>query len=170
MIPIEQLSGDPRALRGVFALFPSGVTVVCGLDVTAEPFGIAASSFTTVSLDPALVSVCVQKTSRRWPALRVRRRLGVSVLGEEQASVCRQISRSDGDRFEGIAWVASPDGAVFVEKATAHLDCSIYEEIEAGDHLIVLMRIHAVLVDTTIEPLVFHGSRFRRLRADAHLT
>lgn len=153
---------DTRALRDAFACFPSGVTAVCGV-VDGRPVGLAASSFTTVSLDPPLVSVCAQNTSSTWPHLRTATRLGVSVLGEHQQELCQQLASKTTDRFEGLDWSTDPAGAVLIDGAPLQLSCTIESEVEAGDHCIVLLRIHDVRADTTVAPLVFHGSTYRRL-------
>lgn len=164
MIQLEPLSGDHRALRQAFGCFPSGVTAVCAL-IDGTPVGMAASSFTSVSMDPPLVSVCVQDTSTTWPKLRPRTRLGVSVLAEGHDAECRSLSQKEGDRFAGVSWEASPDDAVFIHGATAWLDCSVERELPAGDHSIALLRIHGLQADPVAAPLVFHSSRFRALTA-----
>jgi flavin reductase (DIM6/NTAB) family NADH-FMN oxidoreductase RutF len=151
------------ATCGAFGCFPSGVTAVCGLADGAAPLGMAASSFTPVSIDPPLVSVCVQNTSTTWPRLRELRRLGVSVLAEGQDDACRRLSMKRGDRFTGVGWEAGPDGAVFVRGATVWLDCSVHSEVAAGDHLIALLQIHGLRAEQDRAPLVFHGSRYRQL-------
>lgn len=153
---------DPATLRGVFGCFPSGVTAVGGLR-DGRPVGLAASSFTSVSLDPALVSVCAQNTSATWPVLRDLPRLGISVLAQDQEAACRALAAKDRDRFAGTQWYATPTGAVFVHRATAWLECSIHHEIPAGDHSIVVLRVHAFWAEPEAAPLVFHGSRFRQL-------
>jgi flavin reductase (DIM6/NTAB) family NADH-FMN oxidoreductase RutF len=126
---------------------------------------MAASSFTAVSLDPPLVSVCVQDTSATWPRLRARPRLGISVLAETHDDACLALSRKHGDRFAGVSWDATADGAVFVHGAAAWLDCVVETEVEAGDHRIVLLRILGAHAEPEVAPLVFHGSRFRLLAA-----
>ncbi|WP_329139776.1 flavin reductase family protein [Streptomyces sp. NBC_01476] len=151
-------------LRRVFGAFPTGVTAVAAL-VDGAPVGIAASSFTSVSLDPPLVSVCVAHSSTTWPALRGAGRLGVSILGAHQERACRQLAARDGDRFAGLDWHATDDGAVLVEDASAWLDCSVDQVIRAGDHDIVLLRVHELDADPAVPPLVFHASGFRRLEA-----
>src|SRR5918997_4998820 len=83
VVELDDLSADPQELRRAYGCFPSGVTAICTL-VDGAPDGMAASSFTSVSLDPPLVSVCVQNTSTTWPRLRHLPRLGVSVLAESQ--------------------------------------------------------------------------------------
>ncbi|MEY9964769.1 flavin reductase (DIM6/NTAB) family NADH-FMN oxidoreductase RutF [Streptacidiphilus sp. MAP12-16] len=155
---------QPTTLRRVFGAFPTGVTAIAAL-VDGSPVGLAASSFTPVSLDPPLVSVCVAHSSTTWPVLRDRPRLGVSVLGAHHERACRQLAARDGDRFASLDWRATPDGAVLVEDATAWLDCSIEQLIRAGDHDIVLLRVHELDADAAVPPLVFHASGFRRLEA-----
>lgn len=156
--------GDAALLRQVFACFPSGVTAVCA-EVDGEPVGMAASSFTSVSVDPPLVSVCIQNSSQTWPRLRTARRIGLSVLSAGQDGACRSLSAKRGDRFAGIRWTRSDDGAIFVEDATAMLDCTLHAELPAGDHAIALLQIHQVHADIGAAPLIFHGSRFRTLAA-----
>ncbi|PYC88032.1 oxidoreductase [Streptomyces tateyamensis] len=152
----------PEDLRRVFGTFPTGVTALAAL-ADGTPVGLAASSFTSVSLDPALVSVCVAHTSTTWPLLRDRARIGVSVLGAHQESACRQLAARSGDRFAGLDWRATPEGAVLLTGASAWFDCSIDRLVRAGDHDIVLLRIHELGADHTVAPLVFHAGRFHRL-------
>ncbi|WP_307811593.1 flavin reductase family protein [Streptomyces fildesensis] len=149
-------------LRRAFGCFPSGVAAVCA-SYEGEPLGLAASSFTSVSMDPPLVSLCVQHTSATWPKLRKQPRLGLSALAEGQDEICTRLAGRAGDRFAGTNWFASEDGAVFVDGATLWLDCTIREEVSCGDHDIVLMQIHGLSATPDMSPLVFHGSRFRRL-------
>lgn len=157
---------DGPTLRRAFSCFPSGVTAICGL-VDGEPVGMAASSFTSVSLDPPLVLVCVARESGTWARLRSVERLGVSVLSAQQADGCRQLAARDGDRFAGLAWTRTDGGAVTIASSSAWLECEVASEVEGGDHTVVLLRILQLDADPTIEPLVFHGSAFRRLEATA---
>jgi flavin reductase (DIM6/NTAB) family NADH-FMN oxidoreductase RutF len=151
-------------LRQAFGCFPSGVAAVCAT-MDGVPFGLAASSFTSVSLAPPLVSVSIQHSSTTWPVLRQLPRLGVSVLAEGQDEICNRLADKTGDRFAGTDWSASPDGSVFMHGATLWLDCTIHAEVPSGDHDIVLLHIHGLRADASTPPLVFHGSRYRRLAA-----
>lgn len=154
---------DSRLLRDAFGCIPSGVIAVCALADDGTPAGMAVSSFATVSLSPPLVSVCIQSTSGTWPMLQGRQRLGISVLAEEQHREGRQLASRDGDRFAGLQWQAAEDGAVYLGDAVAWFNCSITDQVPAGDHLIALLEIHAVRTSPHSAPLVFHGSRFRSL-------
>ncbi|MGX9790015.1 flavin reductase family protein [Mycobacterium sp. MMS18-G62] len=162
VVPTASACVDEAELRRVFGCFPSGVIAVCAI-VDGVPVGMAASSFTAVSISPALVSICVQNTSTTWPRLRGRRRLGVSVLAECHGDACVSLSRKVGDRFAGVSWSELPGGGVLVHGASAWLDCRVAGEVAAGDHTIALLEICAMGADPETPPLVFHGSRFRQL-------
>jgi flavin reductase (DIM6/NTAB) family NADH-FMN oxidoreductase RutF len=153
---------DSRTLRNAFGCFPTGVTAICAM-IDGEPVGMAASSFVSVSLDPPLVLVCIQNSSTTWKKLRSASRIGVSVLGEGHDRACSQLAAKSGDRFESLEWFTTEDGAVLLEGSAVSLDCSVAEEIAAGDHRLVLLRIEKLAFQPAVNPLVFHGSRFRKL-------
>ncbi|OXM67133.1 MULTISPECIES: flavin reductase family protein [Amycolatopsis] len=160
IVPVA--TGDQ--LRQAFGCFPSGVAAVSAL-IDDRPVGLAVSSFTSVSLSPPLVSVCMQHTSTTWPILRQSPRLGLSVLSEDHRDTCMRLAGKATDRFAGTDWTAAAEGGVFVHGATLWLDCSIHAEVPAGDHDIVLLLIHGMRADPRTAPLVFHGSQFHRLTA-----
>ncbi len=160
---------DPKALRDAFGAFPTGV-VALAAEVDGEPVGLAASSFTSVSLDPPLVSVSVAHTSKTWPDLRRARHIGVTVLADHHGAVCRQLSGPVAARFSGLALSVTQDGAVTLDEGVVRFPCSLSRAVEAGDHVIVLLQVHGV--DHGDEagdgrPLVFHRSGFGRLERSA---
>ena len=161
MIAARKIS-DSRELRNAYGHFPTGVTALCAL-YEGQPVGMAASSFMPVSLEPPLVSVCVNNTSRTWAVLGRLARLGVSVLAESQDRACRQLAAATGDRFSGLEWESAGEGAVFIRGAPVWFDCSIHDRVPAGDHVIVLLRIEGLKIYPGIRPLVFHASEFRHL-------
>lgn len=163
-VELAPVSGEDgsRALRTSFGRFPSGVVALCAV-VDGAPVGMAASSFTSLSLDPPLVLVCVDRASTTWPRLRGADRLGVSVLGEAHDAAARQLASRTADRFAGLDLATSADGALLVHGATAWLDCSLEEELPGGDHLIVVLRVHGHRALDDQGPLVFHDSGFGRL-------
>jgi flavin reductase (DIM6/NTAB) family NADH-FMN oxidoreductase RutF len=157
---------DPARLREAFGVFPSGVVAVAA-EVDGMPIGLAASSFTSVSLEPALVSFSVANSSKTWPTLRTAERLGVTILADHHGEVCRQLAGPVDDRFEGLTISATDEGAVTLDDGLARFACSIHQEVEAGDHTVVLLRLHAVEHADTSLPLVFHRSAFGRLSTSA---
>lgn len=162
MITFDSMTVDSGLLRRAFGCFPSGVTAVCAM-VDDGPVGMAASSFTSVSVAPPLVSVCFQSSSYTWQRLRERPRLGISVLAQSQDVICMNLARNVPDRFAEVSWDRSPEGAVFVRGATAWLECSLHSQVPAGDHAMAVLEIHGLQANPGVAPLVFHGSQFRRL-------
>lgn len=158
----ESLELSEAVLRNAYGHFPSGVTALCGT-VDGKPVGIAASSFTSVSITPALVSVCVANTSTTWPTLRTATRLGVSVLADHHGETARALAAKAGDRFADVDWIADAEGGVFIGGSSLWLDCGIAQEVPAGDHRIILLRIHRVMTRPEVSPMVFHASKFRSL-------
>lgn len=155
---------DPAVLRDVYAAFPSGVAAVCALR-DGTPVGLAASSFVAVSMDPPLVSVCVQHTSTTWPLLADRHRLGLSIMSAAQGEACRRLAAKTGDRFAGLQLSTTDGGAVLVRGAAAWLECSIHTTVPAGDHDLVMLRVEAARTHDGVPPLVFHASTFHGLAA-----
>jgi flavin reductase (DIM6/NTAB) family NADH-FMN oxidoreductase RutF len=158
---------DSDQLRHAFGIFPTGVVAVAA-EVDGQPVGLAASSFTSVSLAPPLVSVNLATTSRTWPDLRRARHLGVTVLAEHHARICRQLAGAVEQRFDEVAYSVSSEGAITLDEGLARFDCTIYREVDAGDHVLVLLELHAVQHVTGADnPLVFHRSVFGRLERPA---
>jgi flavin reductase (DIM6/NTAB) family NADH-FMN oxidoreductase RutF len=157
---------DPARLREAFGIFPSGVVAVAA--VVDESFiGLAASSFTSVSIDPPLVSFSVAKTSKTWPTLRRAGHLGVTILADHHDLVCRQLAGPVENRFVGLSLTTTEDGALTLDDGLARFDCTIHSEVEAGDHQIVILRLHAVEHADTSQPLVFHRSGFGSISRSA---
>lgn len=156
-----QATIDPMVLRQTFGHFPSGVAAISAV-VDGQAEVIVASSFSVgVSLDPALALFSVQKTSSTWPRLARAERVGVSILGADQAQLCRQLAGKDrGNRLAGVDSRATGDGAVLVDGAAAWFDCSIHAVHEAGDHDVVIFQIHDLGMNQDVSPLVFHASKF----------
>ena len=159
---LTQTGLDSATLRHAFGQFPSGVVAICAA-FDGEPMGLAGSSFVGVSLDPPLVAFCVQDTSTTWPKLRTGERLGVSVLGEVHEGAVRTLAAKTGNRFDGLATTTTDEGAMFVDGACAWLDTTVTQEVPAGDHVIVLMRVNWLEMRDAM-PIVFHRSGFSRLQ------
>ena len=153
---------DPKRLRHVYGAFPSGVTAVAAI-VGGAPVGITASSFTSVSLDPPLVAFCIAHTSSTWPVLNAAPRLGISFLSAKQERAGRQLAGRHGDRFADLSWRVTGEGAVLLDGAVGWLETSVEQQLRAGDHDIVVLRVHDLDADHGVSPLVFHASQFRRL-------
>jgi 3-hydroxy-9,10-secoandrosta-1,3,5(10)-triene-9,17-dione monooxygenase reductase component len=154
---------EAARFRRILGSFPTGVTVVTTLH-DGRPVGLAAGSFFSVSLDPALVGFCVMTTSNTWPAIERSGSFGVSILADDQTDVCRRLAGKDADKFDGLAWSPAPvTGSPLLDGAVAHLDCALEQQHLAGDHWIVVGRVRALdLHRDGAEPLVFCRGGFGR--------
>ncbi|MBM7369004.1 flavin reductase family protein [Gordonia hydrophobica] len=150
-------------IRAVFNGFPAAVVALCSVDEDGAHGLVATSVSVGVSYDPPMVLFSVRKESTTWPALRRSPHLGLSVLGEDQSDLCRRLAGA-GDRFDGVRTHAADGGALFIGDAMSWLDCTIESEVEAGDHTVVILRVHAVGHAQDTAPLVFHRSTFPVLR------
>ncbi|HEV7712934.1 MAG TPA: flavin reductase family protein [Asanoa sp.] len=148
-------------MREVLGHFPSGVTVVTGID-GGGPAGFACQSFHALSLDPPLVCFCVGRSSTTWPRIRASGRFAVNILGAGHEQLSRTFARSGGDKFDGVDWSPSPLGSPLLDEAVAWVDCRIGAVYDGGDHEIVVGAVTA-LEAIGGEPLVFFRGEYRGL-------
>jgi flavin reductase (DIM6/NTAB) family NADH-FMN oxidoreductase RutF len=123
------------------ACFPTGVTVVAARDAAGELIGLTVNSFTSVSLDPPLVLICVAHGSSSHDPILEAKSFTVSVLSASQADVAKRFAtRPSEGRFDEVEWRAAPSGHPVIEGSAAWLDCDIDQVITAGDHSIIVGR------------------------------
>jgi flavin reductase (DIM6/NTAB) family NADH-FMN oxidoreductase RutF len=135
-----------------------------------QPAGFTATSFTSVSLDPPLVSFCLAHTASAWPAVKDADVVAVHVLTEEQEHVARTFSTRGIDRFAAHGdWEEGPGGVPLLGGVLARLVCRVVQRVEAGDHTIVLAAPVAGSVhdDLAATPLVYHDGNYHNLRKAA---
>lgn len=156
---------DDRALRDAYGTFPSGVVAVAAR-VGGQLVGLAASSFASISVDPALVSFSIAKSSNTWPQLREAKEIGISVLADHHDVLCRQLAGPTEKRFDDLGLRTSAAGAVLLDEAVSTFTTTLHSELDAGDHLVVLLQVSAVETTADRQPLVFHRSGFHRLHRD----
>ncbi|MCZ7468711.1 flavin reductase [Agrobacterium sp. O3.4] len=134
---------DPRALRDAFGAFVTGVTIVTTRDDAGKPVGFTANSFTSVSLDPPLLLICLARTSRNFATMTGAKNFAVNILSENQKDLSNTFARPVEDRFAAAAWSDAPQGSPVFAEVAAWFECTMQEVIEAGDHVILLGRIGA---------------------------
>lgn len=154
---------DSMRFRAILGRFATGVVAITAIDPeSGVPTGLAANSFTSISLDPPLVGFCVAHTSSTWPKLRSADRQCVNILSEPQTEVCLQLAAKGGDKFAGLEWTTSPSGSPVLDGALAWIECSVEAEYMAGDHVIVVARVHHLDKHHDGEPLVFYKGGYGR--------
>jgi len=163
----EYRSGhDPRTLRDALGCFATGVTVVTCLGPDGEPAGLTVNSFTSVSLDPPLLLVCIAKAAASAPALIAASHFAINVLqtGQQPASI--RFSTRDQDRFGTTPWSSGEAGAPILEESLGVFECERYAVYDGGDHHILVGRVIKASFDGALDPLLYFRGRYRRLHFD----
>lgn len=161
--PVPTTEVTPTAVRQVLSHFATGVTAITANGPNG-PVGMAANSFTSVSLDPPLVLFCAGKTSETWPDIRSAGHFCVNILGDAIPQLAQQFATKDIDRFDGVSRHVEATGAPVLDEAIAFIDCRIVAEHDAGDHVIVVGHVESLGGDDTGEagPLVFFRGNYGR--------
>jgi flavin reductase (DIM6/NTAB) family NADH-FMN oxidoreductase RutF len=146
---------DPALFRETLGHYPTGVAVVTAIAETGKPVGMVVGTFSSVSLDPPLIAFFPAGTSKSFKQLRTARTFAVNVLAADQEPLCRQLATSEADKFEGVRWRPGPLGSPILENVVSWIECTFEQMREAGDHYIVLGRVHELAVERSTLPLLF---------------
>jgi flavin reductase (DIM6/NTAB) family NADH-FMN oxidoreductase RutF len=155
---------DDASFRLALSQFATGVTVVLTRDAAGAPAGLTVNAFSSVSLEPPLVLICVDHRSDAHEPLAQSGIFGVSVLGEAQEDISRRFSWRGPEKFEGFVLEHGATGALLVPGAIAHLECAVVGAHRAGDHTIYVGEVRVIRV-VGGRPLVYHAGGYRRLAA-----
>jgi flavin reductase (DIM6/NTAB) family NADH-FMN oxidoreductase RutF len=152
--------------RRAMGCFATGVTVIT-VDYEGAVQGMTANAFTSVSLDPLLVLVCVDHEARTHSHLQARKRFGINVLSEQQRAISEHYARPDRDPAlaepeAGAAFDRTAHGTPVLRGALAYLECRLQSAQDAGDHTIFIAEVEEVLVRAG-EPLLYFQSGYRAL-------
>ena len=154
---------DSRGFRNVLGCYPTGVTVVTACRADGEPAGLTANSFTSVSLDPPLILVCIDHGAASHDAILESGAFAVNILPDRAEGVSKVFAGKDrDDRFRNLAWRQGDTGSPILDDAVAWLDCRVHQTHVAGDHTIVVGRVVA-LEGREGAPLVYHRGRYARI-------
>jgi flavin reductase (DIM6/NTAB) family NADH-FMN oxidoreductase RutF len=153
---------DPRELRNVFGAFATGVTIITTKDATGKPFGLTANSYTSLSLDPPLVLVCVDKKVDCYACFEQSRVFVVNILSEGQDQLSTRFATKGIEKFEGVAVRQGNLGVSLLEGAVAHIECTLVSAYEGGDHTIYVGEVQAASASGD-RPLLFFKGKYTRL-------
>lgn len=155
---------DAFIYRSVLGLWPTGVSVVTGLNQDGQLQGVVIGSFCSVSIAPPLIAFCPQKTTSSWQQMRQTKHFCINFLSQEQSALCWKFASGDiRTRFDGVDYELAGNGVPRLQGCCAWIDASIENEIEAGDHWIVVGRIDALHKGGSELPLAFAKGRLNRL-------
>lgn len=153
---------DAERFRQALAVHAAGVVVVTA-QVDGVPAGLTATSFSSVSLTPPLVSFYVNRSSSTWPRFQQADHFAVNVLASDQAEVASRFARKGVDRFAApTSWTPGHLGTPLLGGVSAHLICAPHSTVDIGDHVLVV----GLVIETSLEPggrpLLYHQGRFGR--------
>ena len=154
---------DKTALRQALGAFATGVTIVTARTrESGEPVGFTANSFTSVSLDPPLLLVCLAHTAVSYRVFREAESFAVNVLAAEQVETARLFATRGADKFGPTNWHPGALGAPLIEGCLARFDCAMHQRLVAGDHDILMGRVIGFSRHEG-EALLYHGGAYQRL-------
>jgi flavin reductase (DIM6/NTAB) family NADH-FMN oxidoreductase RutF len=162
------MSVSQAEFRKALACFATGITVIT-LDSENEVHGMTANAFTSVSLDPMLVLVCVDQRARTHAHLRAKKRFGVNILSEDQRPISEYYARPTRthDRAAeeaGAVFERTSHGTPVLCGALAYLECRLHSAQDAGDHTIFIAEVEEAVVHDG-KPLLFFESKYRKIGA-----
>ncbi|MEO7148215.1 MAG: flavin reductase [Terrimesophilobacter sp.] len=160
-VVIDNLSGTlgVDALKGFNRQFITGVTVVTTMDADRVPRGLAVNSYASISLEPPLVLVCVQKTSSTYPALFQATHLGINILSNEQRDTVATFASRESNKFAGLQWHDGPHGSPLIDGSSASIEAEIKERFQAKTHTVFIAKVTHTEVSDAV-PMVYKAGHF----------
>ena len=163
-MPLTSIS--PALFRRVMGSFPTGITVLTVERHAGQVHGMTANSFTSVSLDPLLILVCIDNNARLLSYLKEQRRFGVNILKDTQQAFSEHFARPQLDPAEecrlGIRFRWTESGIPLLEEGLAHLGCNVVAEHVSGDHTVFVGEVESLEL-TEGEPLLYFRGKYRSL-------
>jgi flavin reductase (DIM6/NTAB) family NADH-FMN oxidoreductase RutF len=156
---VRVTSAEFRRACGHFA---TGVTIASVLDAQGTPHGLTVSSFTSVSLDPPLILICLGHRVSAIDAFRASAHFGINVLAEDQRDLAERFARKAQDRFDGLKWRRGKTGVPILAGVLAAIECAVRQRFTAGDHDVFVGEMVGAHVAAGA-PLIHLAGRYRRL-------
>ena len=153
---------DRMLFRETLGHYPTGVAVVTAIADDGEPAGMVVGTFSSVSLDPPLIAFLPTAGSQSFATIRTSNAFCVNVLASDQEALCRQFATGGSSKFDGVSWRPGPLGSPVLDEAVSWVECMFEDIREAGDHFIVLGRVHDLAVQRATLPLLFFQGGYGR--------
>jgi flavin reductase (DIM6/NTAB) family NADH-FMN oxidoreductase RutF len=155
---------DERNLRDALGCFGTGVTVVTTLNAAGAPVGLTANSFTSVSLEPKLLLVCLAKTSSSLSAFVSAEHFSINVLHVGQESISDRFARPGADRFAQTTWESGSTGVPLISDSLVNFECEKHAMYDGGDHEILIGRVRDMqYAPERGDPLLYFRGKYHRL-------
>lgn len=150
----------PALWRNALSQFASGVTVITTYDENSRATGTTVSAFSSLSLDPMLLIICLDKKSQTLASLLAHQHFAVNILAEPQQHVAFQCGSRNDDKFAKISHSQGPHGLPLINGCCAHIECALYQNVEGGDHAIIIGKPLSMATYPEIVPMIYHQGKF----------
>jgi flavin reductase (DIM6/NTAB) family NADH-FMN oxidoreductase RutF len=162
MLYRRRMAVDRDTFLRVMSAFPTGVAIVTTLEADGTPRGLTTNAVTSVSADPPILLVCVDRNSRTLPALLHSKRFAVNFMRDDSAEISRTFASKADDKFDRVTWRPGLGGIPLLETgAIAHAECTTLEELEIGDHVVVTGLVESGRPpDPSEVPILYHRREF----------
>ena len=156
------MSVDSDTFRAVLGRFATGITIITGRDEKGIDHGMTVSAFSSLSLNPPLVLACIDHGASMRELLGTLTNIGINILSEGQEAISRRFSGKDIERFDGLGYTRGSSGVALLDDALAHLEATIVDRHEAGDHLILIAQVETAEAFSQ-RPLLYYRSGYAQL-------
>jgi flavin reductase (DIM6/NTAB) family NADH-FMN oxidoreductase RutF len=153
---------DRDLFRAVLGRFASGVTIVTTVDADGIDHGMTVSAFSSLSLDPPLVLVCIDHKASVWPAFERATHFAINILGSQQEALSRRFSSRDGERFEGVGFTRGTTGVALLDDTLAAVECTVTARLPHGDHSILVGSVDGGSA-RDLQPLLYYRGGYASL-------
>jgi flavin reductase (DIM6/NTAB) family NADH-FMN oxidoreductase RutF/pimeloyl-ACP methyl ester carboxylesterase len=162
-IPEFREGSDARTFRDALGCFATGVTIITAMAPDGKPVGLTANSFTSVSLDPPLLLVCVANNAGSAPVLKNAERFAVNVLQIGQQPTSNRFAGKGEDRFANTPWEVGEFGTPVLTGSLSSFECARDAVHDGGDHFILVGRVLKAMFEPRRDPLLYFRGKYRRL-------
>ena len=162
-VPEFREGSDTRTFRDALGCFATGVTIITAMDAESQPIGLTANSFTSVSLDPPLLLVCVANNAGSAAVLRDAERFAVNVLQIGQQPTSNRFAGKGEDRFANTPWEVGEFGTPVLTGSLSSFECARDAVHDGGDHFILVGRVLKAMFEPRRDPLLYFRGKYRRL-------
>jgi len=159
-VTVPRKGVSPQVFLRACAQFATGVAIVSVLDSAGSPHGMTVNSFTSVSLEPPLVLVCIDHKARILEPLKNSEFFAINILRESQEALSRRFARPGEDRFGVVEWYPGETGAPLLPGVLATLECAVFQRLAAGDHTILIGKVVSAIRHEG-RPLLYFSSAYR---------
>lgn len=155
---------DSRALRDALGTFATGICVITAIPEGEAPFGMTVNSFSSVSLDPALVLWNLQNNSECFPGFEKADKFAVNILADDQQALSNQYAKKGDHKLSAEHFRMGPGGTAIIRGAVTSFECECWTTYPGGDHTILVGKVLTMETNTNKQPLLFAAGQYRTLR------